>query len=79
MLEINQKGTIMTEVPKETLFTQRRIMSITVFENDHVEISFVDSGENGEKYQTISVPFKDYQKYLEHPTCTLIDGNIGGE
>ena len=76
MLEIHQKGTIMTEVPQEELFTQRRITSITVFEQDHVEITFVDLGEKGEKYQTINAPFADYQKYLEHPICTLIDGNM---
>lgn len=79
VLEINQKGTIMTEVPQEELFTQRRITSITVYEQDHVEITFVDSGKKGEKYQTINAPFADYQKYLEHPICTLIDGNMGGE
>lgn len=75
MLEINQKGTIIKEVPQEETFTKRRIISVNIFEGNHVEINFVDSGSNGEKYQTVDISFDDYQKYLENSLCFLIDGS----
>lgn len=74
MLEINQKENVLREVSREEVFTRRQITALSIFEQDHVEISFIDSSDNGDKPQTISITFEDYQKYLEHQICTLIDG-----
>lgn len=73
MLEINRKSTITKEVSQEVIFNSRRIVSVVPYEKDHVEITFIDSGEEGEKYQTIQASFADYQKFLEHQICILID------
>lgn len=73
VLEINRKSTIKKEVTQEVIFNSRRIMSVIPYEQDRVEITFIDSGEEGEKYQTIQASFADYQKFLEHQICILID------
>lgn len=76
MLDINRKGTITEEISQEATFTSRRIISVIPYEQDRVEIAFVDAGEEGENYQTIQASFADYQKFLEHQIGMLIDSVI---
>ena len=61
------------QIPQNTIFKKRQIISISVMENNYVEIDYIDKSNDGEKYQVVKVPFENYQEKLEHYICDLID------
>lgn len=73
MLEINQEGTLIHQISQNAIFKKRQIISVSVIENESVEIDYIDTSDDGEKYQVAKASFNDYQEKLEHCISDLID------
>lgn len=77
--EINEVGTLLVSAEKNVIFKKRNIKNIFLAENETCTIDFVKSSDEGDKLETISMPFLMFHEKVETSLWELVDKAIESE
>lgn len=71
--EINEFGTLVVSTEKNVIFKKRKLKNIFIAEDDTCTIEYIKSSDEGDKLETVSIPFVKFHEIAENVLWQLID------
>lgn len=71
--EINEFGTLVVSTEKNVIFKKRKLKNIFIAEDDTCTVEYIKSSDEGDKLETVSIPFVKFHEIAENVLWQLID------
>lgn len=71
--EINEFGTLVVSTEKNVIFKKRKLKNIFIAEDETCTVEYIKSSDEGDKLETVSIPFVKFHEIAENVLWQLID------